>query len=113
MENNNNDLSKRLTIFNIILLIFNIIYYVYIFSLVKTSIGNQWVDIKENNSSYSSSINLADNSTSFIIITVACIVAALIFLIMSTTQKKKVLNIFLSVLNIVIDVFLVFILMKF
>ena len=108
MENNNNDLSKRITIFNIVLLTFNIIYYFFIFSLVKTSIDNQWVYIKENNSSYSSSINLTDNSTSFIIITVACIVAALIFLIMSTSQKKKLLNIFLSLLNIVIDVFLVF-----
>ena len=111
MENNNNknDSTLRIRIMNIILLVFNILYYVYLFGVIKSSsFNNQWANIQKNPNE--SSFNFQDNKGSFVLITIACLIGSIIFLILSINQKKKIINIFLSVLNIIIDSFILFIL---
>ena len=113
MENNNKnktDSTLRIRAMNIILLVFNILYYVYLFGVIKSSsFNNQWADIQKNPNS--SSFNFKDNIGSFVFITIVCLIGSIIFLIMSINQKKKLVNIFLSVLNIIIDSFILFVLL--
>ena len=109
MDNNNNNSTLRIRLMNIILLVFNIIYYVYIFGTIKAaSFNNQWTDIQERPNQ--STFNFQDNKGSFVFITIVCLIGSILFLIMSINQKKKIVNIFLSVLNILIDSFILFIL---
>ena len=95
MENNNNknDSTLRIRVMNIILLVFNTLYYIYLFGVIKSSsINNQWANIQKNPNE--SSFNFQDNKGSFVFLTIVCLIGSIIFLIMSINQKKKIVNIF-------------------